>query len=58
MTNFEFSANGMVFGTYSGETKEAAQEVFAVDSGYESWAAMVEQAEENGGNNVEVVELD
>ena len=57
MTKFEFSANGKVFGEYSGKTLGAAQEAFATDFGYESWAEMVEQAEENGGNNVEAREV-
>lgn len=53
---FNFSANGIDFGNYSANSKEAAQEVFAQDAGYTSWAAMVEQAEEFGGNAVEVSE--
>ena len=58
MTTFNFSANGIDFGNYSGESQEAAQEVFAQDAGYRSWAEMVEQAEEVcGGNNVEVQEV-
>lgn len=55
MTNtFNFSANGIDFGNYLGATQEEAQEAFASDAGYISWAAMVEQAEEFGGNTVEV----
>lgn len=57
MTTFNFSANCIDFGNYSGESQEAAQEVFAQDAGYSSWAAMVAQAEEFGGNNVEVKEV-
>jgi hypothetical protein len=57
-TQFNFSANGIDFGNYSGETQDAAQEVFAKDAGYQSWNAMVEQAEEFGGNNVEVVRIE
>ena len=57
MTAFNFSANGIDFGNYEGADQDAAQEAFAVDAGYKSWAAMVEQAEENGGNNVEVREV-
>ena len=58
MTTFNFSANGIDFGNYSGESQEAAQKVFAQDAGYESWVEMVEQAENFfGGNNVEVKEL-
>ena len=58
LKTFEFSANDMVFGEYSGADLEEAQEAFAVDSGYASWAAMVEQAEEFGGNTVESREID
>jgi len=54
---FNFSANGLDFGNWSADTQDAAQEAFASDSGYSSWAAMVEQAEEFGGNNVEVLEI-
>jgi hypothetical protein len=56
---FNFSANGLDYGNFSGETQEAAQEAFAVDAGYKSWAAMVEQAEEMSpsGNTVEVKEI-
>ena len=53
---FNFSANGIDFGNYQGATQEEAQEAFASDAGYTSWAAMVEQAEEFGGNTVEVSE--
>lgn len=56
MKTYEFSANGHVFGDYSGATLDAAREAFAADSGYASWGAMVEQAEEFGGNNVEARE--
>jgi hypothetical protein len=56
-TTYNFSANGLDFGNYSGANKTQAQENFANDSGYASWAAMVEQAEEFGGNNVEVKEV-
>lgn len=60
MKTFNFSANGMNFGNYSAATQEDAQELFAKDAGYRSWAAMVELAEENstGGNNVEVLEVE
>lgn len=57
MKTFNFSANGLDFGEWEAPTKEQAQESFASDSGYRSWAAMVEQAEEFGGNNVEVCEI-
>jgi hypothetical protein len=58
MKTFNFSANGLDFGDWQGETLEAAQESFASDAGYSNWAAMVEQAEEFGGNTVEVTELE
>ena len=54
---FNFSANGLDLGNHEGENQEEAQEVFAQDSVYRSWAAMVEQAEEFGGNTVEVREV-
>ena len=54
--NFSASANGIDLGNYQGATQEEAQEAFASDVGYTSWAAMVEQAEEFGGNAVEVSE--
>lgn len=56
---FNFSANGIDFGDYTDETQEAAQEAFAVDAGYQSWVAMVKQAEEmsDSGNTVEVKEI-
>jgi hypothetical protein len=50
---YEFSANGLVFGRYQGATLTEAREAFAQDAGYTSWGAMVEQAEESGGNAVE-----
>ncbi len=58
MKSFNFSAAGLDFGVWAADTQAAAQEKFASDSGYQNWAAMVEQAEEFGGNNVEVHELD
>ena len=57
MTYYEFSANGMDLGTYCAETQKEAQEDFAMRSGYTSWEDMVDMAKENGGNNVEVVEI-
>lgn len=57
MNTFNFSANGLDFGNYQSETKSEAQDSFAQDAGYKNWNAMVEQAEENGGNNVEVREV-
>lgn len=56
-SNFNFSANGIDFGNYSGATQAEAQESFASDAGYQSWEAMVDQADEFGGNSVEVVEV-
>lgn len=58
MTAFNFSAAGLDFGVWSADNQAQAQENFAHDSGYASWAAMVAQAEEFGGNNVEVREID
>ena len=55
--SFEFHANGISFGTYSGADLEAAREAFASDSGYTSWIAMVEQADEFGGNSIETTEI-
>ena len=57
MKTFNFSAGGLDFGEWEAPTKDQAQESFACDAGYKSWAAMVEQAEEFGGNNVEVCEV-
>lgn len=54
---FNFSANSIDFGSYAGDNQEQAQEAFAQDAGYTSWVAMVEQAEEFGGNTVEVREI-
>ena len=57
MTTFNFSANAVDFGNYSGETQAAAQDAFADDAGYRNWAAMVEQAAEFCGNSVEIREV-
>ena len=57
MKSYNFSANAIDYGDWNAMTQEQAQEKFADDSGYKSWAAMVEQAEEFGGNNVEVREV-
>ena len=59
MKIYRFEANGILFGDYAGNTQDEAQEAFAIDAGYASWAAMVEQAEEVSpmGNTVEVFEL-
>lgn len=58
MTTYNFSANAVDFGSWEADSLKAAQELFANDSGYRSWAAMVEQAEEFGGNNVEAREIE
>lgn len=55
---FNFSANAVDFGNFVAETQEAAQEAFAAAAGYSSWQSMCEQAEEFGGNNVEIRELE
>ena len=64
MKTFNFSANGIDFGNYEAASQEEAQEIFAKDANYPSWAAMVQQAEEFGrvgrsptGNAVEVKEV-
>lgn len=58
MKTFNFEANGMDFGNYSGETLKDACEAFAGYAGYTSWTAMVKQAVETAGaNNVEVREV-
>jgi hypothetical protein len=54
---YHFSANGLDFGNYSGANQTQAQEIFANDVGYSSWAALVEQAEELGGNDVKIQEV-
>lgn len=59
MSKYNFSAGGIDFGTYEGETVRDAMEAFAIDAGYKSWQAMVDQAVElAGANNVEVREID
>lgn len=57
MQSFNFSANGLNFGNYQATDMTAAQEIFAIDAGYKSWAVMVKQAEEFGGNTIEVSEI-
>ena len=57
MIKFNFSANGMDFGNHSAASLDVAKDLFASDAGYASWGAMVEQADENGGNNVEIREV-
>ena len=58
MKTFKFHANGLDFGNWTALTMEDAKEKFAGDAGYISWAAMIEQAEEHGGNTVEIEEVD
>ena len=58
MKTFNFSANGLDFGNWSALTLEDAREAFASDAGYTSWGAMIELAEEFGGNTVEVREIE
>lgn len=57
MKSYNFSANGTDFGNWSAPDKAQAMEQFADDSGYVSWAAMVADRDEFGGNNVEVTEV-
>ena len=57
MKSYNFSANDTDFGNWSAPDKAQAMEQFADDSGYVSWAAMVADRDEFGGNNVEVTEV-
>ena len=57
MKIFNFSANGTDFGNWSAPDMAQAMEQFADDSGYVSWAAMVADRDDFGGNNVEVTEV-
>jgi hypothetical protein len=57
MKSYNFSANGTDFGNWSAPDKAQAMEQFADDSGYVSWAAMVADRDEFGGDNVEVTEV-
>lgn len=57
MATFNFSANTVDFGNWTADTQAEAQDKFATDSGYKSWADMVERADEFGGNSVEIREL-
>lgn len=57
MATFNFTANAVDFGNLTADTQAEAQEKFATDSGYKSWADMVERADEFGGNSVEIREL-
>lgn len=57
MKKFTFHANGINFGIYEANDIKTAQEIFANDAGYTSWASMCAQAAEcYGGNEVEVKE--
>lgn len=56
LKSFRFSAGGLDYGLATGYTREEALDAWAESAGYRSWADMLEQANENGGNNVEVVE--
>jgi hypothetical protein len=57
MKTFNFEADGLELGEWIAATKELAQEGFATDSGYKSWTDMCERAQEFGGNNVTVSEV-
>jgi hypothetical protein len=55
---YNFSANGINFGEYTGATLEEAMEAFATDAGYTSWDEMTEQAiEVSGAGNIEIREI-
>lgn len=57
MTTYNFSANGMDFGDFSGETLRDAMEAFASDAGYSSWDDMTDQAIElSGSGTIEIRE--
>ena len=58
MKTFNFSANGLDFGEWAAQNQKGAQDAFASDAGYKSWADMCERAEEFGGNTVEVREVE
>jgi hypothetical protein len=57
MKSYNFSANGTDFGNWSALDKAQAMEQFADDSGYVSWAAMVADRDEFGGDNIVVAEV-
>ena len=57
MATFNFSANAVDFGNWAADTQAEAQDKFAADAGYKSWADMVDRADEFGGNTVEIREL-
>lgn len=57
MTTYNFSANGMNFGDFHGETLRDAMEAFASDAGYSSWDDMTDQAIElSGSGTIEIRE--
>jgi len=57
MKIYNFSANWTDFGNWSALDKAQAMEQFADDSGYVSWAAMVADRDEFGGDNIVVAEV-
>jgi hypothetical protein len=54
---FNFSANAINFGNFTADSQAAAQNLFADASGYKSWIEMCKQADEFGGNSVEIREV-
>lgn len=54
---FNFSANAIDFGNWTAETQAQAQDKYAQDAGYKSWADMCERADEFGGNTIEIREV-
>lgn len=56
MATYNFSANGIDMGTFEADSIVDAKEMFAQSANYGTWADMVAQAEEFGGNNVEIEE--
>jgi hypothetical protein len=57
MLTFNFWANDLDFGNWSADSLDQAKEQFASDAGYRSWADMVDQANEFGGDTVEIAEV-
>lgn len=58
MAKFNVSANGTTFGTYEGDTEQAARDACAVDAGYKSEADMVEQLESPSELQAVIVETE
>ena len=56
MKTYHFHANGIDLGSFAARSLAAAQEAFASDAGYRNWHSMVQQAEEYGGNTVEIIQ--